>query len=273
VLLDLRHLGRAKIMERLPQVYNLAKDFIGVDCIENPVPIQPTAHYSMGGIPADNDCQVYLDEKGTHVEGFFAAGECSCISVHGANRLGTNSLLEALVFGRRAGKKLLDVVPAAKLSPVSEEREVAAAQREIDDLYAGSGTASISAIREELKQTMTLQAGVYRNGEDMIQAQAKVAALRDRFGDIQVKDRGKKFNLNLIEALELANMLEYSELIVDGGLARQESRGAHFRTDFATRDDDNWMKHTLAFRTEDGGHELRYKPVTVTRFEPEERKY
>ncbi len=273
VLLDLRHLGRAKIMERLPQVFHLAQDFIGVDCIEKPVPIQPTAHYSMGGIPADNDCQVYLDDKGAHVTGFFAAGECSCISVHGANRLGTNSLLEALVFGRRAGKKMLDVVPGLQLAPVDEERELAAARREIDELYAGDGTEDISVIREELKQTMTLQAGVYRDASRMEPAQTKLDQLRKRFAKVCVKDQGKSFNFNLLEALELSNMLEYSELIVDGGLARQESRGAHFRTDYPTRDDENWMKHTMAFRTEDGGHELRYKPVKVTRFEPEERKY
>jgi succinate dehydrogenase / fumarate reductase flavoprotein subunit len=273
VLLDLRHLGREKIMERLPQVYNLAKDFIGVDCTEDPVPIQPTAHYSMGGIPADNDCQVYLDEKGTRVEGFFAAGECSCISVHGANRLGTNSLLEALVFGRRAGKKMLEVVPGMKHSAVNEQREIDAAQREIDDLYSGDGSEDVSAIREELKEIMTFKVGVYRDAADMQPAQAGIARLRERFAKVQVKDTGKQFNLNLLETLELSNMLEFSELIVDGGLAREESRGAHFRTDHPTRDDENWMKHTMAFRTEDGGHELRYKPVKVTRFEPEERKY
>jgi len=273
VLLDLRHLGKQKIMERLPQVYNLAKDFIGVDCIENPVPIQPTTHYSMGGIPADNDCQVYLDEKGQHVEGFFVAGECSCTSVHGANRLGTNSLLEALVFGRRAGKKMLDVVPGLTQADVNEERELEAAREEIEVLYAGDGSEDLNAIRDELKETMTYQVGVYRCAEDMQQAQAKIKSLRERFGKVQVKDRGTNFNLNLLETLELSNMLEYSELIVDGGLARQESRGAHFRTDFPTRDDVNWMQHTLAFRTDDGGHELRYKPVTVTRFQPEERKY
>jgi succinate dehydrogenase / fumarate reductase flavoprotein subunit len=273
VLLDLRHLGRDKILERLPQVYNLAKDFIGVDCIEDPVPIQPTAHYSMGGIPADNDCQVFLDEKDTPVEGFFVAGECSCTSVHGANRLGTNSLLEALVFGRRAGKKMLDVVPGMQHSPVNEEREIAAAQSEIDELYAGDGSEDLSVIREELKETMTYKVGVYRDAADMQPAQASIGQLRQRFAKVRVKDQGKKFNLNLLEALELSNMLEYTELIVDGGLARQESRGAHFRTDFPTRDDESWLKHTMAFRTEDGGHELRYKPVRITRFQPEERKY
>jgi succinate dehydrogenase / fumarate reductase flavoprotein subunit len=273
VFLDLRHLGRAKIMERLPQVYNLAKDFIGVDCIEDPVPIQPTAHYSMGGIPADNDCQVYLDEDGTHVAGFFVAGECSCISVHGANRLGTNSLLEALVFGRRAGKKMLDVVPGLEYSDVNEERELSAARDEIELLYAGDGSEDLNAIRDELKEIMTYKVGVYRCADDMQQAQSEIRDLRARFRKIQVKDRGTSFNLNLLDALELSNMLEYSELIVDGGLARQESRGAHFRTDFPKRDDVDWLKHTLAFRTDDGGHELRYKPVTITRFQPEERKY
>jgi len=273
VFLDLRHLGRAKIMERLPQVYNLAKDFIGVDCVEDPVPIQPTAHYSMGGIPADNDCQVYLDEKGTHVAGFFVAGECSCISVHGANRLGTNSLLEALVFGRRAGKKMLEVVPGLELSDVNEERELSAARDEIELLYAGDGSEDLNAIRDELKEIMTYKVGVYRCADDMQQAQSEIRDLRARFRKIQVKDRGTNFNLNLLDALELSNMLEYSELIVDGGLERQESRGAHFRTDFPKRDDVDWLKHTLAFRTDDGGHELRYKPVTITRFQPEERKY
>jgi len=247
VYLDLRHLGKDKIMERLPQVYNLGKDFIGVDCIENPVPIQPTAHYSMGGIPADNDCQVFLDD--------------------------TNSLLEALVFGRRAGKKMLDVTPGLTLADVNEEREIEAAQKEIGVLYAGDGSEDLSVIREELKEIMTYKVGVYRCAEDMQRARAEIKGLRDRFGKVQVKDPGTNFNLNLIDALELSNMLEYSELIVSGGLAREESRGAHFRTDFPTRDDENWMHHTMAFRTDDGGHELKYKPVTVTRFQPEERKY
>jgi succinate dehydrogenase / fumarate reductase flavoprotein subunit len=273
VLLDLRHLGAEKIMERLPQVYNLGKDFIGVNCIEEPVPIQPTAHYSMGGIPADNDCHVYLDEKGNYVTGFYVAGECSCISVHGANRLGTNSLLEALVFGRRAGKKMLDDVPQLQLSSVDEEREISATQREIEELYEGPATEDLDTIREELKQTMTVKVGVYRDATEMEPAQAKLRELRERFAKVRVGDKGKAFNINLLETFGLRNMLEFSELIIDGALAREESRGAHFRNDFPTRDDDNWMKHTLAFRTEDGGHELRYKPVTVTKYQPEERKY
>ncbi|MGK7344258.1 MAG: succinate dehydrogenase flavoprotein subunit [Candidatus Nitrospinota bacterium M3_3B_026] len=273
VLLDLRHLGKEKIMERLPQIYHLAKDFIGVDAIEEPVPIQPTAHYSMGGIPADNDCQVVADESGALIKGFFAAGECSCISVHGANRLGTNSLLEALVFGRRAGKKMLEVTKEADWAPVDEARELAAAKEEIEKLFGGSGAESLDAIREELKETMTNDVGVYRTSEKMERAHEKIKELQARFGNVKVGDASKNFNTNLVEALELSHMLEYSELIVAGAQVRAESRGAHAREDFPKRDDENWMKHTMAFRTEDGGYELRYRPVRVTRFQPEERKY
>jgi succinate dehydrogenase / fumarate reductase flavoprotein subunit len=193
--------------------------------------------------------------------------------VHGANRLGTNSLLEALVFGRRAGKSMLDIVPGLKLHPVDEEREIEAVKRDIEEVYAGDGTENLADIREDLKQTMTVKVGVYRDAADMVPARDTLAQLRQRFEKVKVKDDGKKFNLNLIDALALGNMLEFSELIVDGGLAREESRGAHFRNDFPTRDDVNWLKHTMAFRTEDGGHELRYKPVRITRFQPEERKY
>ncbi|MBF0169584.1 MAG: succinate dehydrogenase flavoprotein subunit [Nitrospinae bacterium] len=273
VYLDLRHLGREKIMERLPQVYHLAKDFIGVDAAEAPVPIQPTAHYSMGGIPADKDCQVLLDEKGNKVTGFYAAGECSCISVHGANRLGTNSLLDALVFGRRAGKSILAATEGASFAPVDEKKELAAARREIDSLLHNGATEDLHAIREELKETMTLKVGVYRNGEQMKEAHGTIKELQARFVNVRVDDRRKNFNTNLLEALELGHMLEYSELIVAGAEVRTESRGAHARDDYPTRDDENWLAHTLAFRKDDGGYELKYKPVTITRFKPVERTY
>ncbi|MBI5814875.1 MAG: succinate dehydrogenase flavoprotein subunit [Nitrospinae bacterium] len=273
VLLDLRHLGREKILERLPQIYHLAKDFIGVDALTDPVPIQPTAHYSMGGIPADNDCQVYMDEKGNHVRGFFAAGECSCISVHGANRLGTNSLLDALVFGRRAGKKMLQATHDTPWSPVNEKRELDAARRDVHELLHTSAREDMNTIREELKTTMTNQVGVYRIGEEMEKANGKIKELQARFKDVRVDDKRENFNTNLIEALELSHMLEYSELIVAGALARKESRGAHARTDFPTRDDENFLAHTMAFKNKEGGYELRYKPVKITRFKPEERKY
>ncbi|MDH5477821.1 MAG: succinate dehydrogenase flavoprotein subunit [Nitrospinota bacterium] len=273
VLLDLRHLGKEKILERLPQIYHIAKDFIGVDALEKPVPIQPTAHYSMGGIPADNDCQVVANERGDLVKGFFAAGECSCISVHGANRLGTNSLLEALVFGTRAGKKILEKTTEAKWAPVNESREISAARREIDQILHNKGTESLAAIREELQTTMTDKVGVYRGKDDMEAAHEKIRELQDRFRNVKVDNKKSVFNTNLTEALELGHMLEYSELIVAGAQTRQESRGAHARNDFPDRDDKEWMKHTMAFRTDDGGYELKYRPVRVTRFQPEERKY
>lgn len=273
VLLDLRHLGEEKLMERLPQIYHLAKDFIGVDAITDPVPIQPTAHYSMGGIPTDNDCQVYLNESGERVKGFFAAGECACVSVHGANRLGTNSLLEALVFGRRAGKKMLETTRETDFSPINEKAALTEARRSLDELVHTKATESLGGIRDELKETMTNQVGVYRTGEDMEAANEKIKDLQNRFTRVKVENKGKNFNTNLIEARELSNMLEYSELIVAGALARKESRGAHSRTDYPKRDDGNWMKHTLAFRQEDGGYELKYKPVKITKYQPEERKY
>ncbi|MBI4828551.1 MAG: succinate dehydrogenase flavoprotein subunit [Nitrospinae bacterium] len=272
VLLDLRHLGRDKILERLPQIYHLAKDFLGVDALDEPVPITPTAHYSMGGIPTDNDCQALADEKGGKVTGFFAAGECACVSVHGANRLGTNSLLEAMVFGRRAGKKLAEVTSSLPLSPVSEKEELAAARREVDLILHNKATEDLATIRNELREAMTNKVGVYRNAGDMEAAHEKIKELQDRFTRVKVTG-GAKFNTNLVEALELSHTLEYSELIVAGAQARQESRGAHARDDFPKRDDQNWMKHTMAFRRPEGGFELRYKPVRVTRFQPEERKY
>ena len=273
VLLDLRHLGKEKILERLPQIYHIAKDFIGVDALDNPVPIQPTAHYSMGGIPADNDCQVVANERGDLVKGFFAAGECSCISVHGANRLGTNSLLEALVFGTRAGKKMREVTLDAKWAPVNESREISAARREIDEVLHNKGTENLASIREDLQATMTDKVGVYRGKDEMEAAHEKIRELQDRFRNVKVDNKKGVFNTNLTEALELGHMLEYSELIVAGAQTREESRGAHARNDFPDRDDGNWMKHTMAFRTEDGGYELKYRPVRVTRFQPEERKY
>ncbi len=273
VFLDLRHLGKEKLMERLPQIYQLAKDFLGVDAITDPVPIQPTAHYSMGGIPADNDCQVEIDENGNHVKGFFAAGECSCVSVHGANRLGTNSLLEALVFGRRAGKKMLEVTQGADWAPVDEKRELKAVEDEIATLLNTNAKESLGDIRKELQSTMTYKVGVYRSGEEMAQAQGILKNLQAKFSNVRIDDRRKNFNTNLIEALELSHMLEYSELILDGAIARKESRGAHAMIEYPDRDDENWMKHTLAFRTKDGGFELKYKPVRVTKYQPEERKY
>ncbi|MBI3580570.1 MAG: succinate dehydrogenase flavoprotein subunit [Nitrospinae bacterium] len=273
VHIDLRHLGREKIIERLPQIRQLAIDFLGVDCIDKPIPIQPTAHYSMGGIPVDVDCQVITDEKKTKARGFFAAGECSCVSVHGANRLGTNSLLDACVFGRRAGKAALDYTLSARHESVNEAAELGKARKRLDALLSTPETESANDIRNELKETMSNHAGVYRGAEGLLVAKAALKLLRERFKSVRVTDKGKLFNTELVEALELSNMLEYSEIIVEGALARRESRGAHARTDFPKRDDANWLKHTLARKNADGSVSLGYKPVVITKYQPEERKY
>jgi succinate dehydrogenase / fumarate reductase flavoprotein subunit len=273
IYLDLRHLGRDKIMEKLPQVRQLGIDFIGVDCIEKPLPIQPTAHYSMGGIPADKDGQVIIDDKGTKVTGFFAAGECACVSVHGANRLGTNSLLDALVFGRRTGKALMEFAGSAKLHDINEDKEISSVRSRIDTIINTLGTESMNNIRNELKEIMMSNCGIFRNKDSLEVCLKKVKELQGRFKKAKVTDRGKTFNSELIEAVELQHMLEYSEIIVVSAIAREESRGSHARTDFPKRDDAKWLKHTLSYKKPDGGIELKYKPVTITKHQPEERKY
>jgi succinate dehydrogenase / fumarate reductase flavoprotein subunit len=270
---DLRHLGREKIIERLPQIRQLAIDFLGIDCIDQPIPIQPTAHYSMGGIPVDVDCQVITDAAKTKARGFFAAGECSCVSVHGANRLGTNSLLDACVFGRRAGKAALDYTLSASHESVNEAGELVKARKRLEAVLYTPETESANDIRDELKETMSNHVGVYRGAEGLLLAKAALQSLRERFKSVRVTDKGKLFNTELVEALELSNMLEYSEIIVEGALARRESRGSHARTDFPKRDDANWLKHTLARKNVDGSVSLAYKPVVITKFQPEERKY
>jgi len=273
IYVDLRHLGKEKILEKLPQIRQLAIDFLGVDCIDNPIPIQPTAHYSMGGIPVDIDCQVITDADKTKARGFFAAGECACVSVHGANRLGTNSLLDACVFGRRAGKAALDFTLSAKHEKVNETEELRKARKRIDDLLDTPATESVNDIRNELKETMSNHVGVYRTEEGLSLARGVLKILRERFKKARVTDHGKLFNTELVEALELSNMLEYSEVIIDGALARKESRGAHARVDFPKRDDVNWLKHTLAYKNADGSINLKHKPVSITKYQPEERKY
>ncbi|MBI4377949.1 MAG: succinate dehydrogenase flavoprotein subunit [Nitrospinae bacterium] len=273
IYLDLRHLSREKIMERLPQVRQLGIDFIGIDCIEKPLPIQPTVHYSMGGIPTDRDGQVIINDKGTKVTGFYAAGECSCVSVHGANRLGTNSLLDALVFGRRAGQSVLESAKDFQLHDVNEDTEITSAKTEINTIFNASGNENMNNIRNGLKDIMMSECGIFRNREGLELCLNKIKGLQDRFKKAKITDRSKVFNTDLIESIELRHMLEYSEVIIVSALAREESRGSHARTDFSKRDDVKWLKHTLAYKGDDGEIELKYKPVAITRYQPEERKY
>ncbi|MFV9630427.1 MAG: FAD-binding protein [Methanosarcinales archaeon] len=265
VYLDLRHLGRKKIMSRLSQIHDIALSFAGMDCVEKPILIQPIAHYSMGGIPTDVNGSV------PDISGLFAAGECACVSVHGANRLGGNSMLETIVFGRRAGISAARYVKKASLDPVSVNA-LDAVRQEIAHILENNGKEKIVDIRSDLQSIMTEKCGIFRDKKGLTDALHQIHVLKERINDISITDKGMIFNTELIGVLELRNMLDFSEVIVAGALAREESRGAHFRCDFPQRDDDKWLMHTLAYPGE-SGCVLKYKPVTITRYEPEKRVY
>src|SRR5213594_3504193 len=259
VLLDLRHLGRARILERLPQIRQLALDFAGVDPTESPIPVQPGAHYVMGGIKTNTWGE-------TALAGLYAAGECACVSIHGANRLGGNSLLETIVFGRRAGLQASEYVATA--SPALGDAGVL--QREearIARLMKNEGRERAWQVREELGKALALRLGLARTKDRMTEALAAVQALKARAARVRLDDRGQVFNTDLITALELGSLVELAETVVAGALAREESRGAHYRADFPKRDDANWLKHTLCYYTASGPR-LAYTPVTITRFPP-----
>ncbi len=272
VYLDVSHLGRDLIMERLPQITELAEKFMGVDATKEPIPIQPTAHYSMGGIPVDLDCRVLADGKKRVVEGLYAAGECSCVSVHGANRLGTNSLLEAALFGRRSGRSIAGYLARNPQFALLPEDAATPALEEIRRLRGGKGRYRAAEIRLELQERMQENAAVFRDAKGLSTLLGQIRELQTRFKDVRIDDAGLCFNTDLMEALELRSMLDFSEVIVASAVNRTETRGAHARTDFPERDDENWLKHTLAFRT-DKGVEFDYKPVTIVRFRPKKREY
>ena len=270
--LDLRHLGKARIMERLPQIRQLGIDFIGVDCITDPLPIQPTAHYSMGGIPVDKFGQVISDAEGTPVKGFFAAGECACVSVHGANRLGTNSLLDAVVFGERAGKVALEYAKTVGHAPVNESHEKTKVLELFEEIFQQDGGECYNDIRNEMKTIMTENCGVFRDADRLKVCIETIQNLRQRYKKGKVTDKGKVFNTEVYEIIELGNMLGMAEVIATAALARNESRGGHHRTDFPKRDDQNFLKHSLVYLTDDG-MEIKYKPVVITKHQPAERTY
>jgi succinate dehydrogenase/fumarate reductase flavoprotein subunit len=276
--LDLRHLGKQKIYDRLPQVRELALRFVGVDMVDAPVPIQPTAHYSMGGIPTDSNGQVISNADGTPVVGFYAAGECACISVHGANRLGTNSLLDASIFGRRAGRAMAEFVKnGAELQPIRgnpAERNQERISRLMNEDAASNNRESVSRIAEELKITMTQNCGVFRDHERLTITLLKVKELQERYKSARIMDKSLRFNSDLLGAVETEHLLTFSEVIVASGLARTESRGAHYRTDHPARDDENWLKHTMVHKDK-VEPKLSYKSVQIDweKYPPQERKY
>ncbi len=270
--LDLRHLGEARIMERLPQIRQLGIDFIGVDCVNEPLPIQPSAHYSMGGIPTDMHGQVVVDADNTPMAGFFAAGECACVSVHGANRLGTNSLLEATVFGERTGRRALEYARSAEFAAFNEGHEKARVLNQIEEIFQRDGTESYNDIRNEMKEVMMEKCGVFRDADNLKSCIATIQGLQERHTKGRVTDKGRLFNTELYEIIELGNMLKMAEIIATTALARQESRGGHYRTDFPKRDDQEFLKHSLVYQSEDG-MEIKSKKVIVTKYQPKERTY
>jgi succinate dehydrogenase / fumarate reductase flavoprotein subunit len=269
--LDLTHLPPETIETKLPDIADFVRTYMGLDPVTDLIPIQPTAHYAMGGIPTDVEGRVTVDEENTILPGLYAAGECACVSVHGANRLGTNSLVDLVVFGRRAGRHMLQFVAENDFHPMPKEPDFRA-RAEVSRYLENDGHENAADIRAELQEAMMSKAGMFRNGYDLSELEGIIEGLRNRFSHVGVRDKGKTFNMDLVETIETGFLLDIAQAITASALAREESRGAHVRDDFPDRDDVNWLKHTLAYRTS-GGLELRYKPVVLTRFEPKERKY
>jgi succinate dehydrogenase / fumarate reductase flavoprotein subunit len=271
VLLDLTHLEPAHIDAKLPDITEFARTYLGVEPKKEGVPIVPTAHYAMGGIPTNVDAQVVADAANTVIGGLYAAGECACVSVHGANRLGTNSLLDIVVFGKRAGIHAGEYAAAATQAELPDDPARAVA-RMLEDLAGHPEGERAAAIRGDLQVSLDEKAGVYRTETLLAEMEVELAALRERYARVWVQDTSRRYNTDLLEAVELGFLLDLAEALVVSARARQESRGGHFREDYPVRDDKNWLRHSLALRAE-GGVKLDYKPVTMTRYEPMERKY
>jgi succinate dehydrogenase / fumarate reductase, flavoprotein subunit len=272
VLLDVRHLDRDVIEKKLPDVTEFARIYLGVEPTREPVPIQPTAHYGMGGIPTDVDGRVVVGPSEEVVPGLYAAGECACVSVHGANRLGTNSLLDIVVFGRRGGLDMARYSREADLPDLPAEPE-ADAVSQLRALLDASGGDSIADIRDQLQEQMFDLAGVVRMEEGLRKMQELLGGLRERYARAVVQDKGRVYNTDLMEAWELGALLDCADTLVAAALARDESRGGHYREDHPLRDDDHWLRHSLASREPDGGVRLEYKDVKMGAYVPMERKY
>ena len=277
VLLDLTHLPPEVIDAKLPDITEFARTYLGVEPYTEPVPVFPTAHYAMGGIPTNVKAEVLSDNK-TVVPGLYAAGECACVSVHGANRLGTNSLLDINVFGKRAGRFAVEYAKTAKHVPVPKNAadETIAL---IEKARAANGTEKVAVLRKELQDTMDKNAQVYRTEESLNEALDKIAELRGRYENISVQDKGQRFNTDLLEAIELGFLLDLAEVLVVTARERRESRGGHYREDFEDRNDEKFMVHSMAYLTpkkaKKPGDNIKidWKPVTITNYPPMERKY
>ncbi|MGD2154748.1 MAG: FAD-binding protein, partial [Gemmatimonadales bacterium] len=271
VNLDATHLGRELIDEKLPDIADFCRTYIGIDPAIDPMPVQPTAHYAMGGLPTDSDGRLVADAAGAIVEGGYAAGECACVSVHGANRLGTNSLLDLIVFGRRAGLHMAAFAAGSDYSPLPDDPTGPAIEA-LQRIRGGRGDRA-AAIRDELQATMTEHVSVFREDAGLAEAIAKIEELRQRFRDVKIDDKSERYNLDLLEAFELGCLLDCAYSTATAARNRTESRGAHYREDFQQRNDGEWLKHTFQVLRDADKVEFSYRPVTVTRFEPKERVY
>jgi succinate dehydrogenase / fumarate reductase flavoprotein subunit len=265
IALDLRHLGEEKINERLPLIRDVAIKLGGVDPVKEPIPIRPAAHYSMGGIKANMKTE-------TPINGFYAAGECSCISVHGANRLGTNSTADCLVFGAVAGKEAAKKALSSSFREIPHEKLLAEEKRIFDGILGSEGNERVPRIADEMRRIMNTKVWIFRRGDQLESALKEIRDLKRKFKNIRVEDKGKSFNTGFTSALQLDFMLDLAEVTIAGALARTESRGAHSRRDYPKRDDENWLKHTLAYCTKEGPR-LEYAPVTITKWPPAARTY
>ncbi|MFF3510111.1 succinate dehydrogenase flavoprotein subunit [Streptomyces sp. NPDC002573] len=275
VYLDLTHLPPEQLDAKLPDITEFARTYLGIEPYTDPIPIQPTAHYAMGGIPTNVEGEV-LSDNTTVVPGLYAAGEVACVSVHGANRLGTNSLLDINVFGRRAGIAAAEYSQKAEFVELPEDpAELVVSQ--IERLRSSTGTERVAELRRELQETMDANVMVFRTEQTIKTAVEKIAELRERYKNVAIQDKGRRYNTDLLEAVELGNLLDLAEVMAVSALARKESRGGHYREDYPNRDDVNFMRHTMAYREvgDDGTESIRldYKPVVQTRYQPMERKY
>jgi succinate dehydrogenase / fumarate reductase, flavoprotein subunit len=271
VQLDLQGIGKDRLEQKLPEVTSFVKTYLGIDPSESPIPVAPTCHYIMGGIPTDAEGKVSIDETETVLPGLFAVGECACASVHGANRLGCNSLIDLVVFGLRVGRAIKAYVRENELQqlPVKAEDVV---KKKIDVLFKSDGVERVPLIRDALQQVMTEKCSVFRNHDNLQDALIEIQRLQRQYTNIGLANCEEKFNYELEEAIELENMLKTAEAIVFSALQRNESRGAHYRNDFPQRNDKEWLKHSLVYKT-NKGLKIDYKHVTITRFPPKERRY
>ena len=270
VLLDCTHLGAEVLETKLPDITEFARTYLGVDPVHEPVPVMPTAHYAMGGIPTNTDAEVLLDNT-TVIPGLFAAGECACVSVHGSNRLGTNSLLDINVFGKRAGRNAAAYANKTK-RPAMPNASESFVLGLIEQMRTADGTESVADIRKELQVEMDRNAQVFRTEESLKHAQKVIEGLRKRYAKVGIHDRGQRFNTDLLEAIELGFLLDLAEVVVVSARNRKESRGGHMRDDFPDRDDKKYMKHTMAYKKGEK-IEIDWKPVVITNYPPMERKY